>query len=111
MGDKNMTVTEWMLNSGASDHFTGDINDFVEYETLSKPTVVHTANAQTSVVGKGTVVLQIKNKVIHPILYIPDLTTRLFSLGQFHVAGLHSRGSAKEISVHEGDEEFLTFYP
>jgi len=112
MGDENLTEAEWMLDSGASEHFTGDINDFVEFETLA-PIAVQTATETTNIIGRGSVILQIKNKVlrIYPVYYIPELTTRLFSLGQFLQAGLLSSWNARQISVHEGEEEFLSFYP
>jgi len=112
MGDENLTEAEWMLDSGASEHFTGDINDFVEFETLA-PIAVQTTTETTNIIGRGSVILQIKNKVlrIYPVYYIPELTTQLFSLGQFLQAGLLLSGNARQISVHEGEEEFLSFYP
>jgi len=84
MGDESLTEAEWMLDSGASEHFTGDINDFVEFESLA-PIAVQTATETTNIIGRGSVILQIKNKVLrtYPVYYIPELTTRLFSLGQF----------------------------
>jgi len=112
MGDENLTEAEWMLDSGASEHFTGDINDFVEFETLA-PIAVQTATETTNIIGRGSVILQIKNKVlrIYPVYYILELTTQLFSLGQFLQAGLLSSGNTRQISIHEGEEEFLSFYP
>jgi len=79
MGDENLTEVEWMLDSGASEHFTGDINDFVEFETLAL-IAVQTATETTNIIGRGSVILQIKNKVlrIYPVYYIPELTMRLF---------------------------------
>jgi len=76
MGDENLTEAEWMLDSGASEHFTGDMNDFVEYEALA-PITVQTATETTNIIGRGSVILQIKNKVlqIYPVYYIPELTT------------------------------------
>jgi len=37
-------TTEWTLDSGASRHFTHDINDFVEYR-LIKPWGIKTATS------------------------------------------------------------------
>ena len=113
LGDENLTKAEWMLDSGASDHFTGDINDFVEYEAFTSPVSVQTATTTSRIEGAGTVILKVENELIriYPVLYIPELHSRLFSLGQFHQAGLHSRGSAKELSVYEGEENFLSFHP
>jgi hypothetical protein len=67
----------------------------------------------TRVVGKGTVLMAIDDKVLRigPVYYIPDLNTRLLSLGQFLQSGLHSWGSARTISLHKGDDDFIAFYP
>jgi len=113
LGDENLTKAEWMLDSGASDHFTGDINNFVEYKAFTSPVLVQTATTTSRIEGAGTVILRVENELIriYPVLYIPELHSRLFSLGQFHQAGLHSRGSAKELSVYEGENRFLSFHP
>jgi len=112
-GDEKLTEAKWMLNSGASNHFTGEINDFVEYEAFTSPILVQTATTTSRIEGAGTVILQVKNELIriYPVLYILELHSRLFSLGQFHQAGLHSRGSAKELSVYKGEDKFLSFHP
>ena len=47
-------VNEWMLDSGASMHFTNDMNDFVEYQPIP-PINVKTAINSVSIKGKGTV--------------------------------------------------------
>ena len=105
----------WMLDSGASCHFTNNISDFVDYEENVGPErVVRTANGSTSIIGKGTVIFTVNNEQIrlYPVFYIPDLNDRLLSLGQFHRSGLSSRGDARAIVLYDGnDEEFLSFYP
>jgi hypothetical protein len=106
------TEAVWMLDSGASRHFTFDINDFVEYEaTESIP--LRTATSFTTIVGKGTVILYINEKAVRlsPLYHVPDISHRLLSLGQFLKSRLFSRGSAREISLYEEDVEFLTFHP
>ena len=110
--DKNETEAKWMLDSGASRHFTFNINNYVNYETTAE-VLVRTANSFTKIVGKGTVIITVDRKTvrINPIYHIPDLSCRLLSLGQFLRSGLFSRGSAREISLHEEEKEFLTFYP
>ena len=105
----------WMLDSGASCHFTNNISDFVEYEENVGPErVVRTANGSTTIAGKGTVIFTVNNERIrlYPVFYIPDLNDRLLSLGQFHRSGLSSRGDAHTIVLYNGnDEVFLSFYP
>ena len=48
----------WMLDSGASWHFTYDTNDFVELEAIT-PLPIYTANRQTEITGKGTVIFTV----------------------------------------------------
>ena len=101
-----------MLDSGASRYFTFNINDYVDYETMAE-VPVRTANSFTKIIGKGTIITTVDEKTvrINPVYHIPDLSCRLLSLGQFLRNGLFSRGSAREIFLHEDEKEFLTFYP
>jgi hypothetical protein len=105
------TPAKWLLDSGASIHFN-NINDFVDYQVIKLIKVV-TANRSTTVTGKGAVILTVEDKAIgiELVYHIPDLTTKLLSLGEFLHSGLHTRGSDRSISVEEGMENFLTFYP
>jgi len=106
---------EWMIDSGASNHFTFDKNDFVEYETITRPIQVQAATATTKVAGKGTIILIANGSAyrIGPVYHVPELNCRLLSLGQFHRSGLYSRGSAREIKLYNeySGLEFLSFYP
>ena len=113
--NKDQSEATWMLDSGASCHFTNDLNDFVEFEENVGPErVVRIANGSTSIASKGTVIFTVNGKRVrlYPIFYIPDLNDHLLSLGQFHRSGLSSRGDARAIVLYDGNnEEFLTFYP
>ena len=106
-------ISQWTLDSGASSHFTHDINDFVEYR-LIKPYGIKTATSHTSVIAKGTVLLKVNRKAIRiaPVYHVPELTSKLLSLGQFFKDELHTRGSSKEIALFtETNKRFITFYP
>lgn len=50
-------MKEWLIDSGASEHFTYDINDFVDYEILKSHMSVKTTNSTAEVRGIGTVIL------------------------------------------------------
>jgi len=54
---KNGGLKEWIIDSGASSHFTGNINNYVDYEVLENPAPVMTANSSAVVEGKGMVIL------------------------------------------------------
>ena len=104
---------QWILDSGASLHFTHDINDFIDYR-LVKPIAISTATAFTNVIGKGTVILRVNGNAIRisPVWHVPEMTAKLISLGQLFKGGLHSRGNSQQITVYtSNNEEFLTFLP
>jgi len=45
----------WILDSGASFHFTREKGDFITFEKLPVPFLIHTANGSTHITGKGVV--------------------------------------------------------
>ena len=74
--ENDVKVNEWMLNSGASMHFTNDMNDFVEYQPIP-PINVKTAINSVLVKGKGTVILGTKKGEfirIYPVYYLEGLS-------------------------------------
>ena len=94
-----------MLNSGASWHFTYNANDFIELEAIP-PVPIYTANGWTDITGKGTVIFTVDGCTIrvYPVYHVSDINTCLLSLGQFLQSGLHSRGSAREITLTQRQE-------
>jgi len=108
------TKQEWMLDSGASLHFTGDINDFVKYTPLEKQVSVWTANSTASIEGKGTIIIVLHSGDsvrINPVYYIPSLTCKLLSLGTFLQEEFRCTGNSQAIRVMKGSRPFLTFTP
>ena len=79
----------WLLDSGASVHFTFSKNDFIEYTSFSESErlPVGTAAHQIFVEGSGTVLLRhyidesLVTTRIHSVLYIPAMSTHLLSIG------------------------------
>jgi hypothetical protein len=66
---------EWIIDSGASMHFTYDLDDFIDYEVLPQVEFVKTANSSTHIFGKGTVILVLSTGEklrIYPAFYVPD---------------------------------------
>ena len=111
---KNSEYQEWMLDSGASFHFSGDINDFVDYTKMENKIPLKTANSSASIEGKGTIILALSTgeKVrIYPVFYVPSLTCKLLSLGTFLQDGFQAIGVAHFIKVIRGSLPFLTFTP
>ena len=48
----------WLLDSGASCHFTGDLGDFTSYQTLKHKHYAKTANGVAEIAGIGMVLLR-----------------------------------------------------
>ena len=82
----------WYLNSGASNHVTGNRDLLVDVKPTEHNRVVHTAGGQSlPVKGVGSVVIKLPNgeiKTIGNILYVPGLTKNLFSVGSITDKGL-----------------------
>jgi hypothetical protein len=101
--------TLWLLDSGASLHFTHDFNDFIEYETAkaAERLPVRTASEIIHVEGKGAVLIEhkVNNKLVqtrlYPVHYIPKILMRLISMGQFLNDGLSIKGDARHISLYD----------
>jgi transposase InsO family protein len=109
----------WLLDSGASTHFTHDIRDFIEYTpfTPSERAPVKTASNVIYIEGKGTVLLQhyVDNKMVttrlYPVLYIPNLTTRLLSMGEFLQQGMRVSGDHRSITLSSKHEPTISCKP
>jgi hypothetical protein len=96
---------EWLIDSGASAHFTNNINDFVEYEELTSQTFVRTANSSAQIMGKGTVILSLSTSEvvkISPVFYKPSLNCQLLFMGAFLRAGFTSTGNNTSIRIMNG---------
>ena len=105
---------EWMLDSGASLHFTGDLNDFVEFTPLENGMTVMTATSSTQITGKGTVILVLSTGGavrLNPVFYVPRLNVKLLSLGTFLQNGHQCTGTNDYIQVMKNFRPFLIFKP
>ena len=112
---------QWMMDSGASAHFTFDINDFIEYEPFGKNDrpAVNTAKHTVYVEGKGTVLITHEENGdevttrLSPVLLIKGLHVRLLSMGVFLQQGLLVRGDCKELAICNtiSHTPFITCHP
>lgn len=116
---RSSSMPVWLLDSGASLHFTNNMDDFVEYEPIDDQMAVATANGVAFIKGQGTVILNCANPQgdaatvrISPVYYIPELTARLLSLGTFLQNGLTVRGDTQHIKLYQtSGTVFLTCTP
>jgi len=107
----------WILNSGASLHFTEEKRDFITFQELPIPFPIHTANSSTHITGKGSVVLKYLNSKnqevttnIPSVFFCEDLTCRLLSLGAFLQDGLTVEGNKGVVMTkNTNGPEHMTF--
>jgi hypothetical protein len=104
----------WLLDSGASAHFTYDKSDFISYTPITPRPPVKTAAHTIYVEGKGAVL--VKHTVEHlglkrtrftrlfPVLYIPEMSTKLLSMGEFLQQGMRVVGNSQHISLYSEKE-------
>ena len=106
----------WLLDSGASAHFTNNKNDFIKY-TPSERQPVRAATHTIWVEGQGTVLLRhyvngtLVTTRVHPVLYIPAIATRLLSMGEFLQSGLRVKGSSQRITLTHKNKPFVQCKP
>jgi transposase InsO family protein len=99
--------TLWLLDSGASAHFTNRKSDFISYQPYSQSDrqPVRTAAHMIFVEGSGTVLLRhYVNKTlvttrVHPVLYIPSMSIHLLSMGEFLQQGMRVLGNSLHITL------------
>ena len=89
--DKSISISTWLLDSGASHHMTDDKRELVEYEDLSTPIYITMTNGQQlKAQVKGTVCCILENGrtvKLTELLHMPGLDKKLVS-----VAALTARG-------------------
>ena len=110
---------EFIGDSGASATFTYDINDFAEYSKLDKSLEARTANkgVPLAIEGSGTVFL--KTKVdgkdvtvrLNPVYYIPGLSMRLLSIGEWLQQGCKLIGTKLSMTIQQGRHTEITLVP
>ena len=75
----------WVVDSGCSNHMTGQRNLFRELDETQKQIVKLGDNKEINIEGKGTVSLRTSYgevKLLHDVQFVPSLTHNLLSMGQ-----------------------------
>jgi len=116
--DSELSGAFWLLDSGASCHFTGDIGNFASYNALKRAHYTKTANGVALIAGIGTVLLWCLDhnsgdeKVITltQVLHMPGTTACLISMGEMLQHNYKVTGNKRGISLtHKA--ECLWFEP
>lgn len=86
----------WYIDSGCSNHMTGDKSIFVSIDTSINSQVKMGNGALVKAQGKGTISVNTKKgeRRIHDVLLVPDLEQNLLSVGQLieHGYAVHFEG-------------------
>lgn len=117
--------SDWLIDSGASRHFTGDMNDFYDFRILNtgKPLMVSTPDATIQVQGVGTVFLDhviedsngkevIVTTRLENVYYLPGVKVKLVSMGTLLQSGLLLRGDSTKIALYNNKlAQMMLFKP
>ena len=104
----------WMLDSGASMHFTYSIDDFADFHYYKSRRPLHTADGITYMTGEGTVLVPLETGStlkLTSVALVPNLTNKLISLGALLQDGLEARASTTDISFFRNDKLVVAFKP
>ncbi|CDO74894.1 hypothetical protein BN946_scf184988.g1, partial [Trametes cinnabarina] len=103
--------THWLMDSGASQHITFDINDFAEYKAYDTPIVFRTAasgeGSSVKALGEGlvqgeTFIDSVKWSIDLPkVCYIPMASSRLFSTGSIEKNGYSIFQGGQKMSIFD----------
>ena len=102
-----MSSTFWLLDSGASHHFTSNLRDFASYQELKHKHYAKMANGIVEIAGIGMVLLWCLDhntgdeKVVKltQVLHMPGATVRLISMGEMLLCIYKVAGDRKGISL------------
>ncbi|KAG6391565.1 hypothetical protein SASPL_149321 [Salvia splendens] len=101
----------WYLDSGCSNHTTGDESIFVSIDTSVNSQVKMGNGALVKAQGKGTISVDTKKgkKRISDVLLVPDLRQNLLSVGQLieHGYTVHFEGNSCVILDQEGAKQIV----
>lgn len=79
---KTKKPSTWIIDSGASDHMTGDPSLFQSYYPCSENYKVHIANGSlSSVTGIGSIIIS-QDLILKSVLLVPNLTCNLLSISK-----------------------------
>ncbi|XP_066323684.1 uncharacterized protein [Miscanthus floridulus] len=91
LGEKGASgSTRWILDTGATNHMTGQRDAFSELDTSVHGTVRFGDGSVIAIEGHGTILFKCKNgahQVLAGVDYIPRLTARIISVGQLDEDG------------------------
>jgi hypothetical protein len=81
--DHSIPPDMWLLDLGASAHFTFNKKDFAEYVEYASPHYSQTTNGKAPILGEGTVIVNYKGSSVRLslVIYMPTCNLKLISMG------------------------------
>jgi hypothetical protein len=109
---------QWIMDSGASKHFTPMLSDFADFLPYNGP-ILQTAAAKAplQVKGEGTIFLSHivtdksgKTKAVitrfYPVYHVPGMSVRLMSFGELLQNGCEVQGDALALRFYKDNRRF-----
>ncbi|KAI5423025.1 hypothetical protein KIW84_046145 [Lathyrus oleraceus] len=83
----------WFLDSGCSNHMTGNKGWFCEINESFRHTVKLGNNSKLAVMGKGNIRFEVEGmtQLISDVCFVPELSSNLLSIGQLQEKGVDIR--------------------
>ncbi|XP_042756658.2 retrovirus-related Pol polyprotein from transposon TNT 1-94 [Lactuca sativa] len=109
-GDSASDSNMWYLDTGASNHMTGNRSKFQELDTTVQGTVRFGNNSKVRIEGKGRIAFQCKNgeqRKLEEVYYIPDLCSNIISLGQLDEGGDEIRIKQNILRIYDSKMRLL----
>ena len=87
--------TTWLMDLGASEHITFDMNDFTSYKPFDQPMLFSTAANGSNIYGQGSGTVKGRAHVdgqwieteLDNVIYVPQVACRLFATGSVERKG------------------------
>jgi sarcosine oxidase delta subunit len=99
----------WYLDSGCSNHMTGNKNLFCDLNESFRQNVKLGNDSSMSVIGKGSVKVQMNKKMqtVDDVYYVPELKSNLISLGQLQETGCAIVIQKGSCQIHDPKEGLI----
>ena len=104
----------WYLDSGCSNHMTGNKNWFTKLDESVKKVIKFADGRHIKSGGKGDISIIIKDgrkATITGVLYVPSMTSNLISVGQLLAKGFNMKLENNQMKVYKNDGRLIMKAP